>query len=87
MIAECATEPRVFFYPEKAQEKKLDKYRQVGNVSIELYFDIFSMMSRIIKARSKPLEMSDKDLIDAAEKTGTFEFWNNPKDDAYNTLL
>jgi hypothetical protein len=32
-------------------------------------------------------EMSDRDLIEAAEKAGTFRFWNTAIDDIYNDLL
>lgn len=32
-------------------------------------------------------ELSDEELLRAADKTGTFEFLNAPEEDAYNDLL
>lgn len=32
-------------------------------------------------------ELSDSELLQAAVKTGTFSFWDNPADNVYNKLL
>jgi len=87
MSANCALEPAVFSYSNPSEEGQKEKVSFVGNVCVELYFDLGAMLSKsILKSIFLP-EMSDKELIEAAEKTGTFQFWNNPKDDIYNQLL
>jgi hypothetical protein len=87
MSACCALEPAVFYYPKPDEEAEKKKPSLPGNVCIELYFDLTAMISQEILKILLSQEMSDKELIEAAEKTGTFQFWNNPQDDVYNRLL
>jgi hypothetical protein len=58
-----------------------------GNELFESYFEyefVFPVqLSCFIIAR----EMTDRELILAAEKVGTFSFWDAPSEDVYNTLL
>ena len=87
MTANCLAleDKRVFYY--SGNETKEERVRFSGNVSVELYFDLASMISQAILKNILLPEMSDKELIAAAEQTGTFEFWNNAQDDVYNKLL
>ncbi len=83
MIAECAEERQVFFYPHEQEEK----VQPVGNTTLELYIDVSAMVFQAILERISLPEMSDRELIEATEKAGTFQFWNTPADDIYNDLL
>ena len=49
------------------------------------YFEFRMTLPAIAAASS--VELSDCELLVAAEKVGTFEFLNSPEEDGYNDLL
>jgi hypothetical protein len=58
-----------------------------GNELFETYFEYqFTLPAQIVLER-RPQEMSDNELTLAAEKAGSFAFWDAPSEDVYNTLL
>jgi hypothetical protein len=86
MTNDCVIEPPIFSYP-ASSEPIVDKVHLPGNVTVELYFNLTTVISEAILKTLLIPEMSDNELIEAAEKTGTFTFWNNSQDDVYNKLL
>jgi hypothetical protein len=49
------------------------------------YFEV--QVTYAIPGDVEPQELSDDELLVAAEKAGTFEFLNAPEEDGYNDLL
>ncbi len=58
-----------------------------GNELFETYFEYEFICPVQISCPVIPEEMSDRELILAAEKAGTFGFWDAASEDVYNTLL
>jgi len=58
-----------------------------GNELFQTYFEYEFTFPVRISWPVIPEEMSDQELILAAEKVGTFGFWDAPTEDIYNTLL
>jgi len=85
MLTEYSSEPIMFEPEDEAGEPKND-FTRVGRSTLEFSLD-FSSLAALLSAEPTAGEMSDNELIVAAAKTGTFEFWDGPQEDGYNHLL
>jgi hypothetical protein len=81
MVAELSSKPIEF----PADQHEPDML-PVGCVVMECSFDLM-WIAKMLKAAPSGAEMSDSELLCAAEKAGTFDFWDDPREDLYNDLL
>lgn len=56
-----------------------------GSKLYTTYFEFRATFPAVVEVG--PVEMSDEELLIAAEKAGTFDFLNAPEEDGYNDLL
>jgi hypothetical protein len=63
----------------------LDLAKGEGSKLHSTYFEFRLTFPVIINVAAT--ELSDSELLIAAEKAGTFEFLNSPQEDGYNDLL
>lgn len=66
-------------------ESSADLARGMGSELHSTYFEFHVDMPLL--AGVSVSEMSDSELLTAAEKAGTFDFLNSPEEDGYNDLL
>lgn len=88
MICELSTKPVIF------PEEQPEEVRPVGNTTIEFVMDLLQLafLNNLLAQSNAtysglPVEMTDREMLVAAEQSGAFEFWKDAEEDGYNDMV